>query len=107
MFATLFRLISYVILAGGLIVAVVDATRSVAANALQWTDLGTSLQLYVPSWAEKLNAAKTQLTGTQILGWPLANSIDVINQIPLALLAAALFLLIYSVASRNCAPRHF
>ena len=82
MFATLFRLISYVVLAGGLIIAIVDATRSVAANALEWTDLGSTLQIYLPSWADKLDAAKTQLSGSQIFGWSLAGIIDVINQIP-------------------------
>ena len=107
MFATLFRLISYVILAGGLIVAIVDATRSVAANALEWTDLGSTLQIYLPSWAEKLETAKTQLSGSQIFGWSPAGIIDVIKQIPLALLAAVVFLIIYSLASRNRAPRHF
>jgi hypothetical protein len=107
MFATLFRLISWLILTGGVIVAIVDATRSVAANTLQLTGLGETLEAYMPSAAAWLAAAKTGLAGAKISNWPLSNVIDMINAIPLALLAAGLFLLIYALASRNRATRHF
>lgn len=107
MFATLFRLISWLILACGVIVAIVDATRSVAANDLQLTSLGQTLETYLPSAAAWLAAVKTSLAGIIISNWSLSNVIDYVNAIPLALLAAALFLLIYGLASRNRAPRHF
>ena len=107
MFATLFRLIGWLILAGGVIVAIVDATRSVAANSLQLTGLGETVETYMPSLAAWLEAAKTRLADYNISNWPLSNVIDYVNAVPLALLAAALFLLIYGLASRSRAPRHF
>jgi hypothetical protein len=107
MFATLFRLFGYILLAGGVIVAIVDATRSVAANALQFTSLGETLQAYAPGMANWLIGAKESLNGAEISNWPLSNVIDYINAVPVAPLAAGLFLLIYGVASRNRAPRHF
>jgi hypothetical protein len=107
MFATLFRLISWFVLAGGVIIAIVDATRSVAANSLQLTRLDETLAAYVPSVAGWLETTKSDLSDTQIAGWPLSNVIDYVNAIPVALLAAGLFLLIYGLASRNRAPRHF
>lgn len=107
MFATLFRLISWFVLAGGVIVAVVDATRSVTANSLQWTTLGETLGVNMPSVALWLEAMRASLAGFNISGWSFSNVIDYLNAIPLALLAAGLFLLIYGVASRKRAPRHF
>ena len=107
MFAMLFRLFSYFILAGGIIVGIVDATRSVAANSLQLTSLGSTLESYVPSLAEWLAGAKAGLAAQDVAGWSPANVIDYVNAIPLAPLAAVLFLIIYSLASRNRAPRHF
>lgn len=107
MFSTLFRIISWLILAIGMIVAIVDATRSVAANSVQLTGLGTALETYLPSMAEWFVAIRTSLEGKTIGGWPLGNVIDLINSIPLALLAAGLFILIYGLASRNREKRHF
>ena len=87
--------------------AIVDATRSVAAKSLQLTGLGETLEVYAPSLAASLESAKTALSTYVLGGWPLSNVIDYVNEIPLALLAAGLFLLIYALASRNRATRHF
>jgi hypothetical protein len=107
MFSTLFRLFSWLILAGGVIVAVVDATRSVAAGTAQLTPLGAVLETYLPTWALWLEAKKADLANTKISQWAVSNVIDYLNAIPVALLAAVLFLLIYGAASRNRGARHF
>ncbi|MGL4406028.1 MAG: hypothetical protein ACRCT6_09730 [Notoacmeibacter sp.] len=107
MFSTLFRLFGWLVLAGGVIVAIVDATKSVAANSLQLTRLGETLQFYSPTWAGSLAAIQENLVNMKILNWPLSNVIDYLNAIPVALLAAGLFLLIYGLASRNQTARHF
>ncbi len=107
MFASLFRIFSYVILAGGLLIAIVDAIRSVALGSMQMTSLGKTLETYVPSMAAWLATVEKSLADTQISSWPLSNVIIYITSIPVALLAAGLFLLIYEVASRKRTPRHF
>lgn len=87
--------------------AIVDATRSIAAQSLQLTRLGEWLETYAPTWAKGLNAFQLDLIDRKVAGWPLSKVIDYFNAIPVALLAAALFLLMYTLASRNRAPRHF
>ena len=107
MFSTLLRAISWIILAGGVIIAVVDATRSVASGRLQLTDIGVMLETYVPAWAEKLDDARMALAGSQIGSWQLSGAIDYLSAIPVALLAAGLFLLMYGLASRKRDQPHF
>jgi hypothetical protein len=107
MFSALFRIVSWLILAYGVIIAVVDATRSVAANSLQLTSLGETLETYWPVMAENFASWRVTLAGKSIGSWSLSNVIDYLNAIPVALLAAGLFLLIYGLASRKRAPRHF
>ena len=107
MFSTLFRIISWLILAGGVIVAIVDATRSVAAKSLQLSGLGETFEFYWPTMAEKLQAWQLGLAEKSIGGSSLVNVIEYVKTIPITLLAACLFLLIYSLASRNRETRHF
>jgi hypothetical protein len=107
MFSGLFRIFSWLILAGGVIVAIVDATRSVAANSLRLTSLGETLENYAPAIAVWMEAKRAVWETTNISTWPLSNVIDFVNAIPVTLLAAALFLLIYALASRNRETRHF
>ena len=107
MFSTLLRLLSWLILAGGVIVGIVDATRSVAANSLQLTHLGGMLEVYVPSVAVWIEGHRAGLEASKISNWSPANVIDYVNSIPVTLLAAGLFLLIYTFASRNRETRHF
>ena len=107
MFSAVFRIFGWLILAGGVIIAITDATRSVAGKSLQPTGLGETLDAYFPAMAQKLAAWQTGLAGASIGGWPLANVIDIVKAIPVALLAAGLFLLIYTLASRKRETRHF
>jgi hypothetical protein len=107
MISGLFRVLSWLILAGGVVLAVVDATRSVAANSLQLTGLGKVFETYWPALTGRLLTVKDHLAGKSLGGWPLANVIDFINSVPVSLLAAGLFLLIYGLASRNRETRHF
>jgi H+/gluconate symporter-like permease len=107
MFSALFRIFSWLILAGGMIIAIVDATRSVASNALQLTSLGETLETYAPSIAIWLEAKRAVWETTSASTRPLVNVIDFVNAIPVALLAAVLFVIIYALASRNREKRHF
>jgi hypothetical protein len=107
MFRALLRLFGWFVLAGGVIVAIADATRSVAANRLELTGLGEVLEAYAPSWAAWLSSTKDSLLDVTISNWPLSNVIDLINAIPVALLAAVLFVLIYALGSRKRETRHF
>jgi hypothetical protein len=97
MIRPLLTLISYLILAAGMIVAVVDATRSVALGALDLTDLRDGL---APLGAES----------GMVAGWLAADRESVtaiVLSVPVAALAAALFVIIYGLATRKRAPRHF
>lgn len=89
----LFRLIAYLVLAGGVITAVVDATRSVALSTPAFTQLRDLVAMVAPE-AGLLGAARESVTGMAL-------------SVPVAALAAALFVLIYGLASRGSAPRHF
>lgn len=107
MFSFIFRALAWFILAGGVIIAVVDATRSVAAKQLELTRVGETIAAYMPKLAEKLAKAKLDLITEKTNDGPLANVIDFLNSIPVALLAAVLFLLIYALASRNSDTRYY
>jgi hypothetical protein len=89
----LLRLLAYLILAGGVIVAVVDATRSVALSALSYTTLGDAAAGLAP--ASPLAAAdRESVTG-------------LVMAAPLAAVAALLFIALYALAGRGRRPRHF
>jgi hypothetical protein len=107
MISNLLRQSSYFILACGIVIGIVDATRSVATNVIQLTSLGPMLEEYMPFLANGLVAAKKILSLFIISGWNAGRLVDYINAIPVALLAAALFLLFYGVASRNREDPHF
>ena len=94
------RLIAYCILAAGVIVAVVDATRSVAAGAATYTTL-----------ADALTAAghDAGTTGEAVTQWleqtlPADQSREIVSRalaIPAAALAAAAFLILYVAGARR------
>ena len=107
MISFIFRAFAWFILAGGVIIAIVVATRSVAAQQLQLTRVGETLATYMPRLADRLAKAKLDLITEKTNDGPLANVIDLFNSIPVALLAAVLFLLIYALASRNKEMRRF
>ena len=58
MISFIFRAFAWFILAGGVIIAIVDATRSVAAQQLQLTRVGETLATYMPRLADRLAKAK-------------------------------------------------
>jgi hypothetical protein len=86
------RFAAYLVLAAGVLLAVVDATRSVALGALTMSRLGDLIDH--PGAAVEMAA-------------PQDNVIALLLQTPLAPLAALLFVAIYALASRRRAPRHF
>jgi len=61
MFRAILRLLSLVLLSVAVIMAVLDATRSIAAEALVMTPLGTSWAAVSP---ETLNQLKSAVTGS-------------------------------------------
>ena len=90
-----------------MIIGIVDATRSVAANALRLTSVGEMLENYMPELAVWMEARRAIWDTTGTSTKPLANVIDYVNAVPVALLAAILFVIIYGLASRNREKRHF
>jgi hypothetical protein len=53
----LIRLAGFLLTAAGFVQAVIDGTRSIAADAFIYTPLAESLHDYAPSWLERLAAA--------------------------------------------------
>jgi hypothetical protein len=89
----LLRLAAYLILAAGVIVAVVDATRSVALSALSTTTLADALRRLDPA-SPLADAAPGSITAYVMAA-------------PVAALAAIAFVVLYMLASRGRTPRHF
>jgi ABC-type uncharacterized transport system permease subunit len=87
MFRSFLRFTAYLILAAGVIIAVVDATRMLTVPGAPWTDLRPLVALLAPDWAG-LAADRESVTG-------------MILSTPLAALAGALFVLIYGFAART------
>jgi hypothetical protein len=98
----LFRFVAYLILAGGVVMAVVDAIRSIANSKVEWTQLRQALALVAPEngfseggfMAMLLAAARDTVTGIALSA-------------PVSALAAVLFVLIYALAARKRPQRHF
>jgi hypothetical protein len=107
MITIILRQASFIILASGVIVGIVDATRSVATNVVQMTMLGPVLEDYTPALANGLASTKKILSLFAIGGWNLGRLVDYINAVPMSLLAVLVFLLFYGVASRNREEPHF
>jgi hypothetical protein len=107
MIPNLLRQCSYFILACGVMIGIVDASRSVASNVIQLTSLGPVLEEYMPYLANGLVTAKTILSLFSVGGWNFGRLVDYVNAIPVALLMAAFFMLFYGVANRNREERHF
>jgi hypothetical protein len=107
MISNMLRQSSYFLLACGVLIGIVDATRSVATNVIQLTSLGPVLEEYLPYLADGLVAAKTILSLFSIGGWNVGRLVDYVNAIPVALLMAAFFVLFYGVANRNREESHF
>ena len=107
MISNMLRQSSYFLLACGVVIGIVDATRSVATNVIQLTNLGPMLEEYLPYLADGLVSAKTILSLFSIGGLSFGRLVDYINAIPMALLMAAFFVLFYAVANRNRDETHF
>ncbi len=92
----LFRLLSTVALAIGVVMAVLDATRTVAASAIVVTPLATSWDAFSPGTLDQAEAFVTRMPGAGL--WdPVLTSV---LALPGWIVFAALSLLFYAIGRK-------